>query len=219
MRLHLARYEWAASVLADNDNARSILDAACGVGYGSAVLASSMSGVNVTGADIDAAAVDYAKQRYHSTNVQFIHSNILNIASEEKFDAIVSLETIEHVPDPVAVIGKFSTLLNKDGILILSVPVTPSVDVNPYHLTDFTAGSIRKILRNAGFDVFVELTQIQRYSPVKIARKQESRLDDMRSNLGRYYLTHPVAMLKRAYATLRFGFTNRYLTLASRKLS
>ena len=39
---------------------------------------------------------------------------------------------------------------------------------------------------------------------------------DLRPNLLGYYLTHPGAALRRAAATLRYGFSNRYLTVAWR---
>lgn len=218
MKLHIARYEWAASIIGADERTSRVLDAACGAGYGSAILAGCKPEIDVTGADIDGAAVAYARERYGASGARYEHIEILKLSSDFCFDAIVSLETIEHVSNPIATIEKFRLLLRRHGLLILSVPITPSVDVNPYHLTDFTARSIRGILRSAKFDVIDELEQIQAFSPIKILSKQESRLDDMRENLVQYYLTHPVSAFKRAYATLRFGFTNRYLTLACRKL-
>lgn len=218
MALHLARYEWAAAIIADDERIQQVLDAACGVGYGSAILAGSKPGVVVTGADIDAAAVAYAQERYGAAGATYKHSDIINLADESTFDAIVSLETIEHVPDPIAAISKFKQLLNANGLFICSVPVTPSVDVNPHHLSDFSAASIRNILRSANFEIVDELSQIQSFNPFKIVTRQESRLDDMRQNLVQYYLKNPGAAMKRTYATLRFGFSNRYLTLACRKL-
>lgn len=217
MKLHIARYEWAASLIREDKRIRRILDAACGVGYGSAILANCKSDVEVIGADIDAAAVAYAQERYGASGAIYLQSDISKLENAAYFDAIVSLETIEHVPDPVAVINKFWQLLSKSGLFVLSVPVTPSVDVNPYHLTDFSAASIRKILRSANFEIVAEFGQTQTFNPLKIVTKQESRLDDMRENLIQYYMENPTSCLKRVYSTLRFGFSNRYLTLACRK--
>ena len=36
------------------------------------------------------------------------------------------------------------------------------------------------------------------------------------TNLASYYASHPGAALRRALATLRYGFTNRYVTIAWR---
>jgi len=218
MQLHLARYQWAASLIGMETGVQRILDAACGVGYGSAILAACKPDGTVIGADIDSAAIAYARERYGASGATYIQSDIAMLEANAAFDAIVSLETIEHVPDPLAVILSFRELLRDRGLFILSVPVTPSVDVNPYHLTDFSTSSIRKILRSAKFEIYDELKQTQSFNPIKIVTKQESRLDDMRKNLLQYYMKHPVSCLKRGYSTLRFGFSNRYLTLACRKL-
>jgi SAM-dependent methyltransferase len=218
LELHLARYEWAAANIKKDNSLRRILDAACGVGYGSAILDSCKSDVEITGVDIDAAAIAYASERYGSSSIKFTHSDISELGGNSNFDAIVSLETIEHVTDPVATIHNFWKLLRQDGLFIMSVPVTPSVDVNPYHLTDFSVASIREILKAGKFEIIDELLQIQPFNPVKILTKQESRVEDIREKLLWYYMKNPTACIKRIYATLRFGFSNRYLTLACRKL-
>ncbi len=36
---------------------------------------------------------------------------------------------------------------------------------------------------------------------------------DLRSNLPGYYLRNPGALLRRIGSTLRFGFSNRYITI------
>jgi 2-polyprenyl-3-methyl-5-hydroxy-6-metoxy-1,4-benzoquinol methylase len=219
MRLHLERYHWAAGLIGEEVGIGRILDAACGVGYGTAILAKSNPGAEVVGVDINAAAVEYAQERYGASGAKYFSSDLLAIDELHCFDAITSLETIEHVPDPVTVVRKFSRLLDSDGVFILSVPVTPSVDVNPHHLTDFTAKSIKKLLHSENLEVIAEFKQIQTFSLIKILTKQESRVEDMRENLAYYYVRNPLSALKRAYSTLRFGFSNRYLTLACRKLS
>jgi len=216
--LHLARYKWAATAIKNDDSACRILDAACGVGYGSAILGSCKHNAEVTGVDIDAAAISYALERYGASSINFIHSDISEIQCRAYFDAIVSLETIEHVTDPLNTINSFWKLLRPGGLFILSVPVTPSVDVNPYHLTDFSAISIRKMLKSAKFEVVDELVQVQRFNPIKILSKQESRVEDMRDKLLWYYMKNPSAGIKRVYSTIRFGFSNRYITLACRKV-
>ncbi len=218
LALHLARYEWAAATIEKEQSIRRILDAACGVGYGSAILGACKHNAEITGVDIDAAAISYALERYGASSIKFIHSDISELQCQAYFDAIVSLETIEHVTDPVNTINCFWKLLRPGGLFIMSVPVTPSVDVNPYHLTDFSAASIRKMLKSAKFEIVDELLQVQPFNPVKILSKQESRVEDMRDKLLWYYMKNPSAGLKRVYSTLRFGFSNRYLTLACRKV-
>ena len=42
------------------------------------------------------------------------------------FDTVVSLETIEHVPDPAGFVSRLVALLRPGGVFIGSVPTTPS---------------------------------------------------------------------------------------------
>jgi hypothetical protein len=65
-----------------------------------------------------------------------------------------------------------------------------------------------------GFQEVQSLKQVQPFSPVRIMTRRESRMHKMRPNIGAYYWQHPDALLKRIYATLVFGFSNRYLTVA-----
>jgi SAM-dependent methyltransferase len=211
-RLHMERYEFAL-----NHAVGFVMDAACGVGYGSFHLAQSEKISGIAAVDIDADAIAYANSRYKHSKVQFINSDILAFTTAKQPDSIVSLETIEHVPDPVALINYFFKLLKPGGVFIASVPVTPSVDANPHHLTDFTTAGFEKMLKRAGFVVKDKRFQIQPFSPISIATGKEKRAKNIRPSLPIYYLKNPVSLLKRVWSTLRFGFTNRYLTVVAEK--
>ena len=212
-RLHLERYEFAATFVKTG----RVLDCACGVGYGSERLARAGDGSHsVTGVDIDPAAIEYARSNYRSERIDFLCADGTRFDSEP-FDLIVSFETIEHVPDPDALIDNFARLLKADGILVASVPVTPSVDVNPYHLHDFTQASFRRMFDERGFTEMGSFLQRQPYQPLKIMTGKEIRLEDMRQNLVGYYASHPFAALKRAYSTVVDGFCNKYLACAWRR--
>ena len=209
--LHMARYRFAARFI----NGGRVLDCACGVGYGTAILAGAQRKPDhVLGVDIDSAAIDYAMQTYLAEGMNFRAGDGTVLDDPDGFDAIVSLETVEHVAQPLALLSNFVRLLRPGGILIASVPVTPSVDVNPYHLHDFTERSFRALGAGLGLIEVNALTQRQPFSPWKIASGQEARLDDMRKNLASYYFAHPNALLKRFWATLRHGFCNKYITIA-----
>jgi 2-polyprenyl-3-methyl-5-hydroxy-6-metoxy-1,4-benzoquinol methylase len=211
-RLHIERYEFASGKLRD---ANSILDIACGVGYGSRLLKDSLPGVLVTGIDSSAEAIDYANARYAGPGVTFRVGDAMTF-DDGPFDAIVSLETIEHLPDPQRFIQRATTmLLRPGGIFIGSVPVTPSVDANPHHLHDFTARSFRKLLASCGLIEFDRLHQIQPYSPLAVITRTEERMRSMRPNIFAYYCRHPKKAILRLKSTLLDGFSNKYLTIAA----
>lgn len=214
LELHMARYRFAAGFV----NEGRVLDCACGVGYGTAILADApRRPATLVGADIDASAVEYARRRYGSERITFKVSDGAQLDDADGFDTIVSLETVEHVPEPRALLSNFTRLLRPHGTLVASGPVTPSVDVNPYHLHDFTARSFRALGASLGLVEVACLTQDQPFDPWKIVTGKEARLDDMRQGMAGYYLRHPAALTKRAWSTLTDGFRNKYLTVAWRK--
>ena len=210
-RLHVERYDFAAKFV----DAGRVLDCACGGGYGSERLAKAGAHA-VIGVDVDPSAIAYARAHYGSDRTEFVCADGAQFDGEV-FDTIASFETIEHVPDPEALIDNFARLLKSGGTLIASVPVTPSVDVNPFHLHDFTESSFRRMFERRGFKELDSLLQRQPYQPLKMLAGQEKRLSDMRQNLVGYYLTHPAAAVKRAYSTVVDGFCNKYLVCAWRR--
>lgn len=210
LALHVERYAWAIHHLP----AGPTLDLACGVGYGSVMLASRDDISRVVAGDIAAAALAEARRSYRHPRVAHVRGDGAGWCRSEAFAAIVSLETVEHVASPKALLEDFVRLLRPDGVLVTSVPVTPSVDANPHHRTDFTVGSLLALGRSVGLEPIAQLRQVQRYSPVAVVSRSERRTRDLRPSLLRYYLQHPGAAWRRLAATLRYGFTNHYLTVA-----
>lgn len=101
---------------------RRVLDAACGEGYGSALLATAAS--EVVGVDIDAASVEHARNRYGTlSNVRFQQGDAAALDLEsESFDLVVSFETLEHLAAQEELIAGFARVLRPGGILVISSP-------------------------------------------------------------------------------------------------
>lgn len=115
--LHLSRYRFAAQRCAGQD----VLDAACGTGYGSRLLAGQAA--SVVGVDISADAVEYARAVYASPNTRYVQAPVeCTPLANAAFSTIVSFETLEHTLAPVATLREFARLLRADGQLIVSTP-------------------------------------------------------------------------------------------------
>lgn len=212
LRLHLDRYRFASSHVRPG----RLLDLACGVGYGTRFLVDHCPGVSrAVGVDISQECIDYAKERYDHPRITFVCSDAYDFEPPTAFDTIVSLETLEHVKDPKRLILKLSQVLRVEGVFVASVPVTPSVDANPYHVTDFTENTFRDMFPDH-YDEIDHLVQRQEFSPISLACNTESRSKGLRSNIVKYYLQHPSRFLARLRSTLKYGFENRYLTVAWR---
>jgi 2-polyprenyl-3-methyl-5-hydroxy-6-metoxy-1,4-benzoquinol methylase len=213
LELHLERYRFAAR----HARPGRLLDLACGVGYGTRLVADEAAGIErALGVDLEADAVAYAREHYGREGVEFVRSEALAFSDPAGFDTIVSLETLEHVPDPEGLVAHLVRLLRPGGVLVASAPTTPSADVNLHHLHDFTERSFGRLFEAHGLAPEASLRQVQPYPLFATVTRQEQRLADMRPALLRYYATHPGAALRRLGATLRWGFTNRYLTVAWR---
>ena len=211
--LHLERYRFASRLLP----AGRILDMACGAGYGVCGLASleKFQQSLFTGVDISGETIDYARGRYAHPRIQYIRSEVLDYTDEQPYDGIVSLETIEHLKDPAAFVQKLYGLLRPGGILIVSAPVTPSTDGNPFHLSDFSEQSFRKLFPRQLFTETEKLLQVQPYALSGVmGSKKNKRISGIRNHLLKFYLIHPRLFFMRLVSLLKNGFTNKYLTLA-----
>lgn len=151
---HLGRYEFVLDYLNNNDK---ILDAACGVGYGTYILANSNQTVNVLGVDFSKDSIDFANINYKSPNNTFACNDVLEFDSEEKFDKIVSFETIEHIENDKQLLKIFYSLLKDDGELFLSTPnaiMMPfSKEYFPFHIKHYIPIELEQLLKECGFDI------------------------------------------------------------------
>lgn len=209
--LHLERYRFAARWAA---GAR-ILDIACGVGYGTEILRAA-GGREVVGVDRDAGALAYARARYAAPAVTFREAEAEAFEDSEPFDVIVCLETVEHVRHPARFLALLARLLRPGGHLIASVPTSPSTDINPYHLHDFTENGFRSLLRGLGLEIVGELSQVQSI-PVGAVLGGVRGVRPVSSRLPSLYGRSPRLLWKRIGWTLRHGLTNRYLVLVARR--
>jgi SAM-dependent methyltransferase len=102
--------------------AKRVLDAACGEGYGSALLAGTAA--SVIGIDIAENAIAHARARYgDQANLRFQRGDCTALEVPPGcFDLVVSFETLEHVQAQEALIAGFARALAPDGILIVSSP-------------------------------------------------------------------------------------------------
>jgi len=115
---HFHRYALAARWC---DKKRT-LDAACGEGYGAALLAKTAASVEAV--DISETAITHARERYGDMSGLVFHvadCTALPFADNE-FDRVVSFETLEHLTQQEQLLAEFSRVLKPDGYLILSSP-------------------------------------------------------------------------------------------------
>ena len=138
---HVKRYEWAVDKLPKG----SVIDAACGIGYGSKILAD--SGLYVRSIEIDQEAVDYGEKYYNHSRIYRQCCDLYD--ANLSVDPVVMFECIEHVENPLPILKKC------EGLLLASVP---NEDVFPYigykfHYRHYTKLEFEELLNQAGFVV------------------------------------------------------------------
>jgi 2-polyprenyl-3-methyl-5-hydroxy-6-metoxy-1,4-benzoquinol methylase len=158
-RRHLAVYEWIGARVI---GAR-VLDMACGEGYGSEVLARGAR--SVLGVDANPEAHEHARLRYTRQNLTFERGMVENYggaAGRGAFDAVVFLQTIEHVQDPAAVLRHFRSLLAPGGTAYVSTPnvltLAPPGAVksdNPWHVREYRATEFAQLCEGVFDEVSV----------------------------------------------------------------
>lgn len=150
--VHLVRYRFALSW----SHHKVILDAACGTGYGTNLLAQSATAV--VGIDIEQEAIEYAKERYsQQSNCSFVRGDICHLPFvDQSFDVVVSFETIEHVKYPEFFIREIRRVLRRGGVLLISTPRRSKLagiriladKANPYHFSEFSRHDFDVLLKS-----------------------------------------------------------------------
>jgi 2-polyprenyl-3-methyl-5-hydroxy-6-metoxy-1,4-benzoquinol methylase len=148
---HQSRYAWVAALAGECD----VLDAGCGVGWGSVVLATA-GARRVVGLDIDELAIANARERAAANAREgaaaptaFVRGDLRALPFDDaSFDLVVCFEALEHVTDPDHVLDELRRVLRPEGLLTVSSPnrgVYPSG--NPFHLHELTSQELAAALR------------------------------------------------------------------------
>jgi 2-polyprenyl-3-methyl-5-hydroxy-6-metoxy-1,4-benzoquinol methylase len=140
-RRHLAVYRWIAARCAGLD----VVDLACGEGYGTAVLAERAA--RVTGVDANPETHEHARLKYSRPGVRFVRELVERY--EEPCDAVVFLQTIEHLADPGTTLERIRATLRPGGtayvstpnVLTLAPPGAKRSD-NPWHVREYRADEL-----------------------------------------------------------------------------
>ncbi len=145
---HINRYIFANNFVKD----KKVLDAACGTGYGSALMAKTAT--SVFGVDISEEAISYAKSNYGTQNTNFLAADIEKLPFEDSFfDVVVSFETIEHVDTnkQEKFLLEVKRTLKKDGLFVVSTPnkeVYQKRGENHFHVAELSFVEFKNFLEN-----------------------------------------------------------------------
>ena len=134
----------------------SLLEVGCGPG--TFLLVGQQRGWDVTGVELAKLAAEKARglgvETFNGVLEEFAPTH------QEQFDAAVSFEVMEHVPDVLSMLTAIRSVLKPDGVFVFSVPnvddlyclrQTLPVATPPLHINFFGRQSMSAALREAGF--------------------------------------------------------------------
>ena len=137
---HVIAYDYVARLV----RGARVLDAGCGEGYGTDRLTSVAS--SVTGVDLEEPVIARAASRY--PRASFETANLVSLPYEDgSFDAVVSLQVIEHLHSPQEFLAECARVLVPGGALVISTPnrltFSPDGTRNPFHTFEFAPEELR----------------------------------------------------------------------------
>ena len=146
-RRHLVVYEWIAQRCAGG----RVLDMACGEGYGSAVLAGSAR--RSLASTPTPRRTNTRRRSTRGPDSRFARALIEQYDAGAPYDAIVFLQTVEHVERPQPLLERFASLLAPGGVAYVSTPnrltLAPpgaTKSGNPWHVREYDDGEFAALL-------------------------------------------------------------------------
>jgi len=145
---HVARYVFAMPYV----DGKTVLDIACGTGYGLGFLKE--KAVQVTGVDANLDAATKASKECRNKAAVILGDGRNLPFGDENFDIVTSFETIEHVHERDQFLKELSRVLKPEGTLLLSTPNaihTKPVNgrpSNPFHVFEYTPEEFRSELQD-----------------------------------------------------------------------
>jgi ubiquinone/menaquinone biosynthesis C-methylase UbiE len=131
------------------------------LGVGDGRLATALSALNLTGADVSQVALDRARTRLPDARLVLVQPDEPLPFGDSEFDLVVCAETLEHVRDVQLMLSEIRRVLRPGARLALTTPLAGRRQVlfrgleHPFspHVRAFTRRSLRSALDTMGFQV------------------------------------------------------------------
>ncbi len=174
---HRAEYRLCASLLGDG----RVLDLGCGTGHSWTEL----SPRETVGVDVEAAALAGQERETHQADMRSLPF------AAASFIAVVSIQSIEHVPDAERVLAEVARVLVPDGRAVFVTPNRltfgrPDEIIDPYHYVEYDAEQLRNLC--SPFFKAVEISGLQ------VSDRYRTIHDDERRELDRLLARDPLAL-------------------------
>jgi len=124
--IRLARYKFVCRMIKPTD---TVLEIGSGSGVGCVFL--SQHCAHVTGLEVKSTEVDEARAINRRSNVEFVCGDLFETPTEKKYDVVMALDVIEHMPIEQGrqLVAAMTQRLSPSGMLVIG---SPSIYSYPY---------------------------------------------------------------------------------------
>lgn len=169
---HMGRYQYVKQFLGKGD---VVIDAACGIGYGTRYLSDHCS--RVYGVDLSSDSLSLARRYYHHENIKWMKEDVTALPmADHSIDCFVSMETFEHIASPERLLTEIRRVLKKGGSGYISTPNGKSPRRkkinNPYHVKEYSHEEMNRMCGRIFDDVSIYGMRPD-FNVVKITNKDE----------------------------------------------
>ncbi|MHB8397100.1 MAG: class I SAM-dependent methyltransferase [Thermoplasmataceae archaeon] len=142
---------------------KEVVEVGCGHGFVTFLISQRCK--SVTGYDIDKPAIDYAEEmrrKFNVQNVKFVSYDGTFRDGSNTFDVAISMDVIEHVPNPTQYLKEIYKILKPGGVLLVGTPNGMIANKNKciirthsrFHIMEYTPSELVSFLQQAGFEFF-----------------------------------------------------------------
>lgn len=161
---HKFAYEYVQQFVAG----KGVIDVGCGTGYGCKTLAETAQ--LVCGVDYSAEAIAYCQRHFAGPNITYLQMDAKALAFERQFDAAVTLQVIEHIPNPGDFIEQLKRVVHPGGTIFISTPNVrkpqKETDANPFHFSEMNYTRFHQLISDK-FSAF-EILAVSYATPNRI---------------------------------------------------
>ena len=174
---HRAEYRLCATLLGPG----RVLDLGCGTGHSYEELAPR----ETVGVDIEPAALAGQDRETHAADMRALPFEA------DAFDSLLSIQSIEHVPDPDRLLAEAARVLRPGGRAIFVTPNRltfgrPDEIIDPYHYIEFDASELRELC-----SPFFESVEV---AGLEASQRYRAIHDDERRELDRLLARDPLRL-------------------------
>lgn len=187
---------------------RRVMDAGCGIGNFTEVLASVVE--FVLAVDLSPENIRVLNERFRGqSNVEVAQLDLdrdIATLQNHRLDTIVCLDVLEHIEDDVALLKSFHKAIQPGGHLLVKVPACKflfgPIDVASSHYRRYTPSELREKAVQAGWNVVkTGYMNIWGVAPYYL----KSRVQKKQSNFSRTFAPWQLNLIRSVIPLLEFG--------------